>query len=271
MKTTTQMMTMKMMSGTTNPTEDIFIEEVNSWLERGKDSFEGALGLTDSKITLDPREFPPLFYLKENVQRMLHLLELYKNADTFDKLVTVFINTYIKDYDTIMEYSLPGGFYTIEEAYRLAQGLRVHGRESFFEHSLGDFLSTIPRIAVDKRIGYHSLIRALSCVTRYAGRNIELANMMYLMPECRVTMQINPKKRETLFQLYDVYGRLEHRSELTTYLSAIDFRWWSYQNRRRYPPVIGNYKKLTMRKEDFIVPERVKDENINVLYNKVYR
>ena len=75
-KTITQMKMMKMMSGTTNPSYDTFIEEVNSWLERGKDSFEGALSLTDSKVTLNPREFPPLFYLKENVQRILHLLEV---------------------------------------------------------------------------------------------------------------------------------------------------------------------------------------------------
>lgn len=271
MKTNTQMMMTKMMSGTTKPTYDTFIEEVNSWLERGKDSFEGALSLTDSKITLDPREFPPLFYLKENVQRILHLLEVYKNADTFDKLLTVFINIYVKDYDTLMEYSLPGGFYTIEEAYRLAQGLRVHGRESYFENSLGSFLSTIPRIVVDKGIGYTKLIRALSCVTRYSGRNIELTNMLYLMPECKVIMRISPMKREALFQLYDVYGRLEHRSELTTYISNIDFRWWSYQNRRVVPPVIGDYEKLTMKKEDFIIPERIKNENINLLYNKIYR
>ena len=157
-KTITQMKMTKMMSGTTNPSYDTFIEEVNSWLERGKDSFEGALSLTDSKVTLNPREFPPLFYLKENVQRILHLLDVYKNADTFDKLLTVFINIYVKDYDTIMEYSLPGGFYTIEEAYTLAQNLRNGSRESYFEYSIGAFMSTIPYLAVDKRVGYYSLI-----------------------------------------------------------------------------------------------------------------
>lgn len=271
MKTITQMMMMKTMSGTTNSHNDTFIEEVNSWLKRGKDSFEGALSLTGSKVTLNPREFPPLFYLKENVQRILHLLEVYKNADTFDKLLTVFINIYVKDYDTIMEYSLPGGFYTMEEAYILAQNLRNESRESYFEYSIGAFMSTIPRLVMDSGVGYASLIKAIKPITHYIGRNIELANMLYLMPECKVSMRINPQRRENLFKVYDVYGRLEHRSELTTYISNIDFRWWSYQNRRRYPPVIGDYKKLTMKKEDFIIPERIKNENINLLYDKIYR
>ena len=270
MKTNTQMM-MKMMSGTTSPHNDTFIEEVNSWLERGKDSFEGALSLTDSEITLNPREFPPLFYLKENVQRILHLLDVYKNADTFDKLLTVFINIYVKDYDTIMEYSLPGGFYTIEEAYTLAQNLRNGSRESYFELALGEFMSTIPYLAVDKGVYYGSLTKAIKVITGYTGRNIELANMLYLMPECKVFMRISPQRREALFKVYDVYGRLEHKSELTTYISNIDFRWWCYQNRRVYPPVIGDYKKLTMKKEDFIIPERIKNENINLLYDKTYR
>lgn len=270
-KTITQMTMTKMMSGTTNPNYDTFIEEVNSWLERGKNSFEGALSLTDSKVTLNPREFPPLFYLKENVQRILHLLEVYKNADTFDKLLTVFINIYVKDYDTIMEYSLPGGFYTIEEAYTLAQNLRNGSRESYFEYSIGAFMSTIPYLAVDKRVGYYSLIKAIKPITGYSGRHIELANMLYLMPECKVSMRLSPNRKEQLFKVYDVYGRLEHRSELTTYISNIDFRWWSYQNRRVYPPVIGDYKKLTMKKEDFIIPERIKNENINLLYDKTYR
>lgn len=270
MKMTMQMTMTKMMNGTTNPERDKFIEEVNSWLQRGKDSFEGALSLTDSKVELNPREFPPLFYLKENVQRILHLMEVYKNADTFDKLITVFTNIYVKDYDTVMEYSLPGGFYTIEEAYNLAQALRGDKAESFYEFNLGAFLSTISREAVDKRIGYGKLIKLLRTVTRYEGRNIELANMLYLMPECKVSMRMHPNRKEELFRIYDSYGLQEHRSELTTYISNIDFRWWSYQNRRVYPPVFGDYEKLTMKKEDFIIPERIKNENINLLYNQIY-